>query len=144
MPGGKVRLEEVKLACMRAYSAYNLTGILADQWQTEYMCEQLASEGVPMRTLQFTLKTCDKMATTLLDAFSNQRIDMYRDRALIRDLGKLSTVERRQGFKLEATRDEHGHCDRATAMVLALFWGKEIFDGGYQFHGEPEPEILRA
>lgn len=144
MPGGKVRLEEVKQACMRAARRYRLAGILADKWQAEYMCEVLTAEGVQMNTIQFTPKNCDKMATTLLDAFSNQKIDMYRDPALIRDLGKLSIVERRQGFKLEATRDEHGHCDRATAMVLALFWGKEIMDGMFQLHREPPPERLYA
>lgn len=60
------------------------------------------------------------MATALLEAFSNRLIDLYRDADLIRDLCRLTIVERQSGFRLAAARDEHGHADRAMAMVLAV------------------------
>ena len=60
----------------------------------------------------------------------------------VRDLGKLSIVERQKGFKLEATRDEYGHCDRATALAMLLPWANEIFQGVFQLHHEPEQEVL--
>ncbi len=144
MRGGKIRLEVVKEACKQAAARFNLMGILFDPWQCEFMAEQLSNEGVRMYKYPFTPKNCDAMATSLLDAFSNRRIDLYRDPALIRDLGKLSIVERQKGFKLEATRDEYGHCDRATALAMLLPWANEIFQGVFQFYHEPEPEILRA
>ncbi len=143
MRGGKIRLEQVKEACKRAADRFNLTGILFDPWQCEFMAEQLVDEGVQMFKFPFTPKNCDAMATSLLDAFSNRRIDMWRDSALVRDLGKLSIVERQKGFKLEATRDEYGHCDRATALAMLLPWAKEIIQGVFQIHGpEPQPEII--
>ena len=108
------------------------------------MAEQLVNEGIQMYLYPFTPKNCDAMATLLLDVFTNHRIDLYRDTALIRDVGKLTIVERQKGFKLEATKDEYGHCDRATALAMLMPWAKEIMDGVFQIYGDPEPEILRA
>ena len=120
VPGGKVRLDSVKDAVQAAHSRFGLSICVYDPWQCQLMAEQLAAAGVPMAEVPFVAKKLDRMAMTLLQVFRNRQIDVYRDKALLRDLDKLTIVERQKGFKLEATRDEHGHADRATALAMAL------------------------
>ena len=60
------------------------------------------------------------MATALLAAFSSGNIRLYRHPALIRDLKRLTIVEKAYGFKLESTRDASGHADTAIALAMAL------------------------
>jgi phage FluMu gp28-like protein len=62
------------------------------------------------------------MATTILSVFKNRTLAMYRDADVIRDLMRLSIVERPSGFKLTATRDKMGHADRAIAIAIGLPW----------------------
>jgi phage FluMu gp28-like protein len=53
--------------------------------------------------------------------FRNRTVRLYRDEALLRDLMRLTIVERANGsFRLQTMRDEHGHADRAIALAMAL------------------------
>jgi hypothetical protein len=45
---------------------------------------------------------------------------MYPDESLIRDLGRISLVERQAGYRLDAPRGEHGHADRGMALAMGL------------------------
>ena len=60
------------------------------------------------------------MATSLLSAFSAANLELYRHPGLIRDLKRLTIIEKTYGFKLESTRDASGHADTATALAIAL------------------------
>jgi len=60
------------------------------------------------------------MASWLLQVFIGRNISLYPQDDLKRDLLRLSIVRKSFGHKLEGTRDEYGHCDRATALTIAL------------------------
>lgn len=119
-PGGKVRLADVKAAVLDAWRRFGLLSVDFDQWQAWDMAQDLANEGVPMYPWQNTPQNLDLAATTLLNVFNNRLIDLYPDAMLTRDLVRLQIVERSKGFKLNAVRDEYGHCDRAIALSMLL------------------------
>lgn len=118
--GGQVSLRTVRDACLDAYKRFGLMGIAYDPWQCELMAEELQSLGCKMYPKPFVPKFLDAMATALLSSFRNRTIDLFHDAALIRDLTRLSIIERQSGFKLQATRDHTGHCDRGTALAMGL------------------------
>ena len=120
MPGGRVDLESVKDAVLSTHQQFNLTTCRYDPYQAELMAQQLSREDVPMEELPFVGKNLNVMASTLLDAFRSGRLDLYRDDALMRDLSRLTIVQRSFGFKLEASRDAKGHADRGIALAIAL------------------------
>ena len=136
--GGQISLDRVKEAVLDAHSRFGLMLCAFDPWQCALMAEQLSSEGLLMHETPFTPKNLDRMATTILQVFRNRQFDTHTDKALIRDLSKLTIVERQKGFKLEATRDEHGHADRATALAIALPIAEEVFHALRQQQAEPE------
>ena len=52
-----------------------------------------------------------------------------------------SRPEPRSSVHVGVSVDEHGHCDRATALAMLLPWAKEIMDGLFQLH-EPQPVMV--
>ena len=105
---------------------YGVTGVFYDPWQAEYMAQTLRNDGVRMEPMPFTGQNLTKMASVLLETFRSRRIDLYPDAQLIADLERLSIVERSYGYRLESTRDETGHADRATALAIALPIATEV------------------
>jgi hypothetical protein len=73
-----------------------------------------------MREMTFTGKNLNLMASTLLDVFRSRRLQMYKHDALVADLSRLTIEEKAYGYRLSAIRNEHGHCDLATALAIAL------------------------
>jgi L-alanine-DL-glutamate epimerase-like enolase superfamily enzyme len=98
--------------------------ILFDPHQAILLAQQLAARGLTLFEMPFTGPNCNKMASALLQAFRERRIDLYRDAdgdRLIDDLGRLTIVEKSFGYKLEASHDPNtGHADRAFALAIAL------------------------
>jgi phage terminase large subunit-like protein len=119
-PNGTISLETVRQAIIAAHGRFRLDGLFYDPFQCALMAEQLAGLGIPMYPVPFTPTNLDAMARALLSAFRDRSIHLYRDPDLLRDLSRLSIVERPAGFRLHATRDQHGHCDRATAFAIGL------------------------
>ncbi len=119
-PRNEIQLAEVEAAVLDAHHRYQLSVCCYDPWQAARSAQWLSGQGVPMAEISATPQNLNRMATHLLQVFSHGQIDLYREPALIRDLCRLTIVERTGGFKIEAMRDEHGHCDRATALVLAI------------------------
>lgn len=117
---GQVDLETVEHAVALANWRFQPGAIGYDPHQCEYLAQRLRREGVPMVAVPFTGKNIAMMADTLLMTIRNHAIELYNDRELIRDLGRLLIVEKSYGHKLEAPRDKSGHCDRATGLVIAL------------------------
>ncbi len=98
----------------------SIFGLGYDPWQCALMAQRFTRRGVPMKEIPFQGKNLDKMATTLLEVFRSRRIDLFRDERLIRDLQRLSIVEKSFGHKLEADERCSGHADRAIAFAIAL------------------------
>lgn len=119
-PSGVIDLEAVEIGILQA--AWQFPGVVIgfDPWQAEYMAQRLRRcEGLRVAPVPFTGKNCNDMASAVLQVFRSRMIELYPDRELIRDLGKLTIVERSYGYKLEAPRDKTGHADRATAFAIA-------------------------
>lgn len=126
--GGTIDLEFVEDQILKAQSRYGLMGVYYDPHQAVYLAQRLEAQGVNMVPVPFTPKCCNLMAERMLHSFRAGIVDIYHDDTLIRDLGKLSIVEKSYGVKLEAPRDEDGHCDVATAFMIANGIGVEYLD----------------
>jgi len=115
-----VDLIAIKSAVKHAAERYQAT-VHYDPFQAALMQQQLALEGVRCIEAPFTPKNLDLMASALLQAFREGRIDLYHDAALVDDLQRLCIEEKSFGYKLTASHDpEKGHCDRAFALAIAL------------------------
>jgi phage FluMu gp28-like protein len=73
-----------------------------------------------MQEIPFSGKNLNELAAIVLNVFRSHGIDLYPDELLLKDLGRLTIVEKSYGYRLEATRDADGHADRATALALAM------------------------
>ena len=119
-PDGQVDLQAVEAAVLSRHRQYGYAMVGFDPSQAILMAQRLSEQGVPMVEVPFVGKQLDRMARDLLQTFRSRSLEMYRDERLISDLNRLSIVERRYGFKLEAISDELGHADRAIAMAIIL------------------------
>jgi phage terminase large subunit-like protein len=117
---GKVDLMAVEEAVYEAWRTFRFGVCGYDPFQCGLLSQRLERRGVPMREVPFAGKNLDRMASTLLEASRSRRIDLYRDELLLRDLRRLSIVEKSFGHKLEAVSDADGHADRAIAFAIAL------------------------
>jgi hypothetical protein len=68
----------------------------------------------------FTTSNCTRMASCLLQSFTERRIDIGDDLLLLQNLRRLSIVEKPWGVKLEAPRGPEGHADIAFAFAISL------------------------
>jgi DNA polymerase III alpha subunit len=75
---------------------------------------------------QISTKSGDRMARDLIQATRSRCLDLFDEPQLIADLYRLSIVERRFGFKLEAISDETGHADRGIALTIVLPTALEV------------------
>lgn len=121
--GGEIKIEKVESEVLEAQRRFHLDAVIYDPHQAVHLAQRLRDRGVNMIEMPFTPRNCDLMATELLKAFSNRLIGLYDDQELLHDLLRLQIVERQSGFKLQATRDETGHCDRAVALSMVLPYG---------------------
>lgn len=135
-PDGKVHLPTVRQSVLEAHQRFGLGWVGFDPSQAHLMAQDLAAAGLNMVEVPFSGKNLDNMARDLLGAFRGRRVDLYPDDLLIEDLHRLTIVERRYGYKLEAVSDERGHADRATALAIVLPTMLEVS----QLEPEPEPE----
>lgn len=124
-PNPTIDLEEIYHTIVHARKEYNLRFVAFDPWQALSMAQRLEGEGVHMEQMPSVGQNLNRMACSLLECFRDHRIDLYDDDLLIADLLRLTIVEKPYGFKLEATRDEDGHADRATALALCLPWAMD-------------------
>lgn len=144
---GKVRLGDVEAACLKAQEKFGLLGIVFDPWQAALMAERLAAAGVRMSEWPFVPANLDAMATTLLQAVTNQTLGLFDHPGLIGDLLNLVVTQSSKGaFRLKATRNELGHADAAMALAIALPTAFATLDGFnrqavYERYGD-ETEIV--
>lgn len=121
-PDHRISIKAVEDDVLTICQRRGVLGLAYDPWQCERTAEEFREKGIRTFRYDFNSKTQDEMATCLLDVVRNSDIELYPDASLLRDLSRLSIVEKRLGHKLEAPRDESGHCDLATAFVIALPW----------------------
>lgn len=117
---GKVDLERVERAVLTANEQFSFATCGYDPFQAALMAQRLERREVRMQEVAFTGKSLNLMATTLLEVFRSHRLKLYNHPQLLADLGRLTIAERSYGHRLEATSDERGHADLATALAIAL------------------------
>lgn len=117
---GKVDLQAVQQGVLLAHQVFRLRAVNFDIYQADLMAAQLAAQKVPMVETAFVGKQLNEMATLLLNAFRQREVELYRDEALLKDLGRLTIEEKSYGYKLSANRTAEGHADRGTALALAI------------------------
>lgn len=120
---GEIDLRAVEEACWQAEETYRLAALYYDPWQAALMAQRLRDRGLHMVEQAFIGTALNRIALALLEVFKTRTIELYEDhesKLLIKDLSRLQIVQKSYGFKLESSRDDDGHADRATALALAL------------------------
>lgn len=125
----KVNLGDVELALIQAHAHFNLKQISFDPWELRFLASRLQSGGMgrldqramlPLVEVSPSGANLQRMASALLEAFNDRRIELYREPDLHRDLTRLRVEERSYGFRLVSPRDMFGHGDVCSALQLAI------------------------
>lgn len=116
---GRVDLPAVEATVIELAKRFNAP-VYYDPYQCELLAQRARRQGVRMVEVPFSGGNLNRMASDLLDVFRSRRLDLYPDSGLLRDLRRLTIVEKSYGFRLESTRDADGHADKATSLALAL------------------------
>lgn len=117
--GTHVDLEDVERETERVAKAFKCA-VTYDPEQMEAIAQRLIKRGVRMVRQPQTTSTLQKMATALLEGINDQRLNLYHDADLIKDLRACSIVTRARGFRIESPRNADGHGDALTALQLSL------------------------
>lgn len=128
---GKVDLIDVEQTCLTLCLHYQAM-LLYDPHQAELMSQRLGMK-IAVKEMTFSSpKNLNNMASAFIDLCESQILEVYDDEEgrLRRDFGKFNIVEKAYGYRLEAVRDEFGHADVGTALVIALPAAVEILDHG--------------
>jgi hypothetical protein len=141
-PGCRVNLTEVEDAIAEAHARFGLKACNYDPWNAAHLASRLQAGGLSMyshnlgkhhQTSRVTMvettptpKNLQAMATVLIEAFNDHRIELFPLPELHRDLRRLRVEEKSYGFRLTAPRDATGHGDLGTAFTLALLAASDI------------------
>jgi len=125
-PGERVEVAQIEAAIVAAHEKWKLQTVAFDPWQASYLAERLSARGLAMCETAFAAKNLQGMASAVVEGFRDRRIELYPEPALLHDLRGLRVVERSFGYRLDATRDKHGHSDRAIALALALLAARSL------------------
>lgn len=141
-PGKRVDLQEVEDAIADVHARFELKQCNYDPWNAAHLASRLQAGGlslyshnlgrhhttsrVPMNETTPTPKNLQAMATVLIEAFNDHRVELFPEPDLHRDLRRLRVEEKSYGFRLTTPRDATGHGDLGTAFTLALLAASEI------------------
>lgn len=124
-PGGEVDLLDVEHGIYEACRLYRCGQLVADYWQAADVIQRLNRGGViSAMPIQPTAPALGDIAQEIVVGFREGLFRIpARETELIRDLRRLSILQRpAQGntsYRLIAPRDSTGHCDLASAFMLA-------------------------
>lgn len=124
--GGQVNLEAVETAILNAHTRMHLQRMLYDPHQAQHLAQRLRRRAIMCEEVKFVGAQLDRMATVLMEVFRTRVIDLYDDKMLIKDLGRITIEEKPYGQKLSAVADAEGHADTATALAIALPWAQRL------------------
>lgn len=137
--GHKVNLQSVEDELLRLHAVFGFRQLSYDPWEARHMASRLQSAHLgrmvrgenrrtrmPVVEVPPTGQNLQRIATAVIEAFNDRRIECYPDPDLKRDLTRLRIEERSYGFRLTAPHDELGHGDLGTAFSLALLAASEL------------------
>ena len=128
--GGQVDLAGVERHIVEINQRMHLRMLRYDPHQCQGTAQRLRRMGIMTEEVTFVGSNLDLMATTLMETFRSQLIDLYDHKQLIRDLGRLTIEEKPYGQKLTAISDADGHADTATALAIALPYAVRLLRSG--------------
>ena len=117
----EVDLQSVQNTVILKAQEYHTQAVFYDPTEAKLLAQQI-QHMIPMIEFPFKPANLDRMATSLIQVTEDEILKCYdnSEYLLRRDLGKIQIEQRNYGHRLTATRDETGHADVATAMVIAL------------------------
>ena len=126
-PGRKIDLTVVHRAVVEARRKFRLHQLCVDPWQAQLSLQLLAKDVAANPSLAMRIKEIhgardnQDMASAIVDAINNHRIELFAHKELRDDLLKLSIEEKQHHFAIKAPEDKQsGHCDRAIALAMTL------------------------
>ncbi len=122
--GGTLPLSVVERDILEIAHNSQLHGIAYDPQDATMLVERLTARGVPMYRYPWSAQKKERMALYAIESFHHSKIDLYPDDDLLRDLRRTTLVERAGRVTFSQPRDEHGHCDTASAFLMALVWAR--------------------
>lgn len=137
--GNKVNLPDVEDELVRLHERFRFKRLNYDPYEMRHMASRLQAGGMgkmvsgndrrtalPMVECPPTGKVLQAIATAVIEAFNDRRVELYPEPELKRDLTRLRVEERPYGFRLTAPRDATGHGDLGTAFSLALLGASDL------------------
>ncbi len=118
--GGQVQLDQIEQAILQVHDQMHLQKLLYDPHQAQHLAQRLRRRAVYCEEVPFVGSSLDRMATVLMEVFRTRVIDLYDDKRLIKDLGRITIEEKNYGQKLTSVADADGHADTATALAIVL------------------------
>ena len=128
--GKEIDLSAVESELLAIDRQFRLAGTWVDKWQAAHLLQRVRQCGVSATGVDFTGTSMMTMATEILTAFRESRIELYPQPDLLADLRELRLKETNRGTRIESPRSTRGHGDAATAFVLALYGLKGIHRSG--------------
>lgn len=129
-PGQRVSIEEVERSILDIHQRLGIAHIAVDPWQAAQLCERLRTAGMSVGEITATGSNLQQMADVTLAHFTENTISLWDHPGLTADLRALRIIEKGNGWRLDGPRDRRGHCDRATALSLALLAARERRQSG--------------
>ena len=90
------------------------------------MGQRLFHHGLPTKELPATGHNLQRMASRIIESFTDRRVVLYECEDLKRDLLKLRVEEKSYGYRLVSPRDHYGHGDLASAFANALIAADDV------------------
>jgi phage terminase large subunit-like protein len=136
---GEVDLQDIEKTLLWANEKFRLEALLYDPHQAKLLAQRLRYK-MPCRQMTFQPTNLIRMAQALMQVVEAGKLKCYDDEegSFRADLGKLSIKERSYGFRLEAVRDETGHADVGTALLIALPLAVDVLGGSNSTFGEDD------
>lgn len=129
---GEVNLQSVEDWCHLMSKEYRPIGVYFDPTEARLMMQRLRLLGVPCRKMTFSSpKNLNRMAEDFIQVVGGRLLTSFDidGGRMRRDFGKLTILEKTYGYKLEAVRDEFGHADIGTALIIAIPAAVDFLDG---------------
>lgn len=120
----KIDLMQVKETILAVSKKFGVQWTGCDMYEAEFMSQQLEQEGIYFEKVNFGGISSQEMAMSLKSVLESGMLDAYDDfeGRLKRDLQKFNIVANPKTgyYKIDSLRDEHGHADVGTALLICL------------------------
>ena len=119
---GEVDLIDVENIMTSTCLHFRTLCMFYDPHQAVFMAQR-ARRKITVKEMTFSSgKNLTEMASALKQAVESHVLELFDepDGSLRGDFDKFKIVEKSYGYKIEATRDDKGHADVGTALVIAL------------------------